>query len=86
MDRGFYTCIAVYPSVPYQRTGLRFLLTIHHTEEDIDNLLEAAAEELPFAMEEENLTFKELHRRFKLETNQMTLIGTAESKVKVLIP
>jgi 7-keto-8-aminopelargonate synthetase-like enzyme len=36
---GFYTNIAVYPSVPYKNTGLRITLTLHHTLEDIQNML-----------------------------------------------
>lgn len=70
-DKGIFSCIAVYPSVPYQRTGLRFLLTIHHTKQDIDLLLESVAKELPVALAEEKLTMKEIYRRFDLISNKV---------------
>ena len=69
--KGFFTCISVYPSVPYQRTGLRFLLTVHHTEEDIVNLLQEVSVELDKALEEEGLTLKEIYRRFDLISNKV---------------
>ena len=74
--KGIFSCIAVYPSVPYQRTGLRFLLTVHHTKEDIDLLLHSVAEELPVALEEESLSMKEIYRRFGLIANKASaLVG-----------
>ena len=65
-NKGIFSCIAVYPSVPIQRTGIRILLTVHHTKEDIDHLLEAASEELGKALAEEKLSRKEIDRRFGL--------------------
>lgn len=72
-EKGLFTCIAVYPSVPVQRTGLRFLLTVHHTKEDMDNLLEAASLELNRALEEENLDIEKIKKRFGLVPNINTV-------------
>jgi 7-keto-8-aminopelargonate synthetase-like enzyme len=39
LKAGFYTNIAVYPSVPYKNTGLRILVNLHHSLEDIQKML-----------------------------------------------
>ncbi|MEN9613670.1 MAG: hypothetical protein RLZZ628_4484 [Bacteroidota bacterium] len=39
IQTGFYTNIAVYPSVPYKNTGLRITLSLHLSLEDIKNML-----------------------------------------------
>jgi 7-keto-8-aminopelargonate synthetase-like enzyme len=36
---GFYTNMALYPGVPYNQTGVRIGVTLHHSFEDIQNLL-----------------------------------------------
>ena len=46
MQAGFYTNIAVYPSVPYNSAGIRILLSLSHSLEDIDLLLNTLADEL----------------------------------------
>ena len=45
-EKGFFTCISTFPSVPMNKSGLRILLTVHHTKDDIDNLLHCLKEEL----------------------------------------
>lgn len=39
LKAGFYTNIAVYPSVPYKNTGLRILVNLHHSLDDIQQML-----------------------------------------------
>ena len=68
MNAGYYTNLSVFPSVSYTNTGLRIPITLHHTNEDIENLLKVVALNLPIAMKESGQTMKDLNRYFKLGT------------------
>jgi hypothetical protein len=52
--------------VPYKNTGLRVPLTTGHTFEDIYNLLSVIAEQLPFALKDNNSSMEEINRAFKI--------------------
>lgn len=76
MQEGFFSCIACFPSVPYNNTGIRFLLTLNHTEADIDNLLNAVARLLPICLEAVNFPMEQVWKAFsKDETNRKALQG-----------
>lgn len=47
MEYGYYANLSVFPSVSIKHTGLRIPITLHHTFEDINNLLEIVADQLP---------------------------------------
>ena len=64
-SRGFLPCIAAFPSVPKNKTGLRVLLTIHHTEEDIDNLLNAMKTELEALLKSTGVSMESIHEKFE---------------------
>ena len=66
MNKGFYINLSVFPSVPYKNTGLRVPLTTGHTFEDIYNLLSVIAEQLPFALKDNNSSIEEINRAFKI--------------------
>jgi 7-keto-8-aminopelargonate synthetase-like enzyme len=70
MDAGFFSCIACYPSVPYNNTGIRFLVTLNHRKSDIDNLLETVAELLPEILEEENFSMEQIWKAFNKDATQ----------------
>src|SRR5450432_4032698 len=40
---GFFTNLSVFPAVPRRRAGIRVMLTTHHTEDDVANLVRALA-------------------------------------------
>lgn len=40
---GYYFNVATFPAVSPERTGIRFTVTLHHSLEDIQNLIEAIA-------------------------------------------
>lgn len=42
-DAGYFLNMAVFPAVPHGRAGIRFAVTLHHTPEDIEMMLEALA-------------------------------------------
>ena len=66
MNAGYYTNLAVFPSVAYTQTGLRIPITLHHSNEDIENLIKVIALNLPIAMKESGQTTKDLIHFFKL--------------------
>ena len=66
IEAGFLTALAVFPSVPHTRSGLRLLPTVNHTFEDITTLLETIAELFPIVLEEENFSKEEILESFKL--------------------
>lgn len=66
IDRGFFLNPAVFPAVSRRRAGLRFTLTLHQREEDIDALVACIAEELPVALAEAGSSVPEVRRRFRL--------------------
>lgn len=72
MDAGFYAGIACYPSVPHNNTGVRLMITLNHTFEDIDNLLDAVAEILPNLLESENFTLEKIWKAFSKDGNMVS--------------
>lgn len=66
MNAGHYVNLAVFPSVSYNNTGLRIPITLHHSKEDIENLIKEIALNLPIAMKESGQSMNELSRFFKL--------------------
>ena len=51
LNEGFFTNHAVYPTVSRRKSGIRFTLTRHLSEEDIHSLVEAIARNLPLVLE-----------------------------------
>lgn len=66
MNKGFYINLSVFPSVPYKNTGLRIPLTVNHTFEDIYNLLQIIAEQLPFALKDNDSSMEDIYKAFKM--------------------
>jgi 7-keto-8-aminopelargonate synthetase-like enzyme len=66
MNKGFYINLSVFPSVPYKNTGLRIPLTVNHTFEDIYNLLSIIADQLPFALKDNDSSIEEINKAFKI--------------------
>jgi len=66
MNKGFYINLSVFPSVPYKNTGLRIPLTVNHTFEDIYDLLSIIAEQLPFALKDNDSSLEEINKAFKI--------------------
>lgn len=47
LERGFFTNFAAFPAVPMHQSGIRFMNTLCHTDEDILSLVEALSELVP---------------------------------------
>ena len=65
INDGFYVNLAMFPAVPDICTGVRFTVTNHHTQEDIDKLAATLAYHFPRALKEEGRTFADLQRAFR---------------------
>lgn len=66
MNKGYYFNLSVFPSVSYNNTGLRIPVNRMHTFEDISNLLNEIAIQLPMALEDSNSSMEEIYKHFKL--------------------
>lgn len=66
MAQGYYTNIAMFPSVPERRSGLRFALTLHHSLEDITQFVETFADVLPQVLAEKGSTRVQIDEAFNL--------------------
>ena len=51
MDDGFYTNIGMFPAVPMKHAGVRSTMTLHHTLDDVRNLVDSLARHVPAALE-----------------------------------
>ena len=67
MQRGFFTSIGAFPSVPVNRTGVRITINANHSKEDIHSLAEILTEELHLLLENENMTMDELYKNLKIK-------------------
>lgn len=66
MNLGYFINLSVYPSVSYNNTGLRIPVNLHHTKEDIDNVLKTIAEQLPLALKDADSSMKDIYKAFKM--------------------
>lgn len=65
MNDGIYVNLGIYPAVPETCTGLRFALTLHHTKEDIEKLVERISYHLPLALKEEQRSMPDIYNAFR---------------------
>jgi 7-keto-8-aminopelargonate synthetase-like enzyme len=43
LDKGFYVCVSSFPAVPERRAGIRFTVSLHNTDTDILQFMDALA-------------------------------------------
>ncbi|MEL6868112.1 MAG: hypothetical protein AAFP19_27060, partial [Bacteroidota bacterium] len=66
LNSGFYTNVAAFPSVPYNRAGLRMTITQHHSLADINQLLTAIHRHLEDILEESDFSMAQIYKAFKM--------------------
>ena len=66
MNEGFFVNPAIFPTVPINRTGLRFTITRHQSLEDIQDLVGALAYHHPKALKAEGGDINKVRRFFGL--------------------
>lgn len=69
---GFVAGIAAYPSVPLANTGIRVMVTAHHTYEDIDNLLTNINLQFNLALEKEDYGIESIYRAFRMKNKTIS--------------
>jgi len=65
MDNGYYANLSVFPSVSIKHTGLRIPITLHHTYDDIEHLLNIVAEQLPEVLAQTGGSIAAIHKAFE---------------------
>ncbi len=76
-ESGYFSSLACYPGVPIENTGIRFLLTMHHTEQDIDGVLERTAELLNSLFVSEGYSMEKIHEAFGINQGPVAAIQAA---------
>lgn len=72
MNAGYYVNLSVFPSVSYNNTGMRIPLSLHMTKDDISELLNEIAVQMPLALKENGTSLKEIGRFFKMKGSATT--------------
>jgi 7-keto-8-aminopelargonate synthetase-like enzyme len=67
MQRGFFTSIGAFPSVPMNRSGVRVTINANHTQEQIRNLANTIREELDILLDNENMSMNDLYKFLKID-------------------
>ena len=87
LDEGFYVNIGMFPAVPIKNTGLRFTITNHNTESDIEALIDALSYHYPLALAEENKTNNQVRKAFNIplieEYSSEELIVNQKVNIKI---
>lgn len=65
INDGFYVNLSMFPAVSETCTGIRFTITRHHQEEDIDRLVSSIAKHLPQVLQEEARSMSDIQRAFR---------------------
>ena len=65
LKKGFYVNLASFPAVSESCTGIRFTITLHHTIQDIDDLLTEMRVCFLETLEEEQLTVNRIRQAFR---------------------
>ncbi len=66
MNKGYYFNLSVFPSVSYNNTGLRIPVNRLNSFQDIENLLNEIAIQLPMALEDSQSSMQDIIKHFKL--------------------
>lgn len=66
-NEGYLVNIAVYPAVSLKRTGIRFTINLHQSEEMLHNMIQSIAHNLEIALAEEGLDKQSIKKAFNLE-------------------
>ncbi len=65
LEKGYYTCVAGYPSVPYNNSGLRITINQKHSREQISDLLATVSQLLDHFLASANYTRDDIRKAFK---------------------
>ena len=66
MDEGFYVNVAQFPAVAVKRAGIRFMVNLHQSRDDVRGLVEAMAHHLPETLAAEGASLDDVWRAFHM--------------------
>jgi 7-keto-8-aminopelargonate synthetase-like enzyme len=64
-NHGYFVTGGVYPAVPYNNSGIRPILSLHHNETEIEGFIQALSHELNKAIYTRNISMDEILRYYK---------------------
>lgn len=70
LERGYWVNPGAFPAVGSRRAGIRFTITRHHTDEDVEAALRAMADQLPASLRVAGIAREEVDRAFGLTTER----------------
>lgn len=65
-DDGLYCHVGSFPATPMKQSGLRFMITANHSEDDVDRLLRRIRHHYPEVVRDAGTTCAEIARHFDL--------------------
>jgi 7-keto-8-aminopelargonate synthetase-like enzyme len=68
MQRGFYASPSHYPAVPLNNSGVRIVITLYQSEEDIIKLLNTLKEEYDKALDKRGLSVESILSNYKIKS------------------
>ncbi len=71
LERGYYTGVAGYPSVPVNNSGIRMTISRMHTKKQIHGLLSTISELMDEILIEHNYSKKQISNAFKKRTKKL---------------
>ncbi|MGB5980267.1 MAG: aminotransferase class I/II-fold pyridoxal phosphate-dependent enzyme, partial [Cyclobacteriaceae bacterium] len=78
--RGFFLNSAAFPAVPMKKSGIRFMVTSHHSYDEIENMLVALQQEYVLGLQEEGSSVDEVARVFRLPAFTIRVEKPAEAE------
>lgn len=72
-EHGFYLNTAAFPAVPMKKSGVRFMVTAHHTYQEIDDMLYHLQRAYVLGLQEEGSSTHEVARVFRLPTFEIEI-------------
>lgn len=69
MAKGFYLGLALYPAVSLNNTGLRATITLRHSQQDIEAMLDTLARLLPRILAKHRTNLDKVRRHFRLPSS-----------------
>jgi 7-keto-8-aminopelargonate synthetase-like enzyme len=74
MDRGFYTNVSHYPAVPMNCSGIRVLISLYQSKEDLVQLLNAIKEEYDKILIKRNININEVLKHYKIQKQETEIL------------
>jgi 7-keto-8-aminopelargonate synthetase-like enzyme len=66
MEEGFFVNLGIFPAVPVKKSGVRFSLNLHHSDEDIERLVSCIARNFDEVVRAEGESAEAIWRTFHL--------------------